>query len=164
MASTLTALISTSPETLRREVRPQVRVVDLPQGLALIPLTHDVRGTLLPQDEPACDDVSYLTPALAALARDWSRMVPVAYVEGETHGGTGTQIAVIWKGGDLLWGPRYTTNNAVDVDDHFVLAPDASQYAINLALRELGVDATGHHDEYAALGLHLKRRTGDWLS
>jgi hypothetical protein len=159
----LSALIANSPDGLRNAAGSIAPVIELPQGFAIVPLTESVREAVLGADEPMADDVSYLTPALRDLAKAWSADAAVAYVESETHGGTGTQVAVIWRNSEVIWGPRYTANNTADVDDVFTLANDASDYAINAALRELGVDATGHIDEYAALGLDMKRNTEDWL-
>jgi hypothetical protein len=153
MASTLSALVTSAPESFRSQFEPDLPVVALPQGLVLMPLTgHE------------SDGVSYLTPAAAAVAAQCSERAAVAYIEGETHGGTGTQIAVVWRSGAISWGPRYTSNNEADADDLFVYVSDRQDYAINAALRELGVQRGDAVDEYAALGLDTKRKSEDWLA
>ena len=163
MGSTLSALVVDSAGGLRSVAGTRAPVVDLPQGFALLPLTKCVRVDL-DVDEPMADNVSYLTPALAELAKRWSAETTIAYIESETHGGTGTQVAAIWRGAEVVWGPRYTANNAADADETFILVTDPSEYAVNAALRELGVERRDAFDEYAALGLDAKRSTDDWLT
>jgi hypothetical protein len=101
---------------------------------------------------------------LEAVARGLSYQIRVAYIEGETFGGQGTQSAAVWDRGELHLGPLFTCDVEADVEDGFIWTPDPRESAVNVALRELGVDRGTAVDEYAALGLHLKRRTEDWLS
>jgi hypothetical protein len=101
---------------------------------------------------------------LEAVLRNLSHQVRIAYVEGETFGGEGTQSAAVWDQGELLLGPLFTCDVEDDVEDGFVWTSDSRQSAINVALRALGVDRGAAADEYAALGLHLKRKTEDWLT
>jgi hypothetical protein len=98
------------------------------------------------------------------VTRAMSHQARVAYIEGETFGGQGTQSAAVWDQGELLLGPLFTCDVEDDVEDGFVWTSDPRQSAINLALRELGVDRGTAVDEFAALGLHLKRKTEDWLA
>src|SRR3954451_15564533 len=120
MASTLSALVA-SAESIRTQLESGTPIIGLPQEFALVPLT----------ERESDDGVTYLTPAVAARAAQWSETAPVAYIEGETDGGAGTQIAVVWRSGAISWGPRYTCNNEADVDDLFVYMSDPADYATN---------------------------------
>lgn len=43
-------------------------------------------------------------------------------------------------------------------------AADRHDMAIDAGLRALGIQATGHADEFAAIGLGRHRWTGDWVT
>lgn len=140
--------------------RIQSRVVRLTQGIELVPVPE----AATPEDwQDAYEEFSYLAPDLSAAARLASTAGPIAYLEGETFAGEGIQRAVLWRRGQLAWGPRHTCDVEADAGGELVWAPDHRDAAINAALRELGVERGDAFDEYAALGLHLKRTTEDWL-
>ena len=69
----------------------------------------------------------------------------IAYIEAEIFGGIGAQAHVIFDRGAAL-GPAVV-----------------SQFAINEALRALGVKASGVFDEFEAVGLGQHRHTDEWL-
>jgi hypothetical protein len=124
----------------------------------MVPLTPSVLRSLLPDDQDRPDTISRVAAA-------WSTVTPIAHIDGESHGGTGTQAAAVWSAGRLVWGPRRTADNDADAaagDGELVTHPADS--AINGALRELGVDRGTAVDEFAAVGLDRHRHTGDWLA
>lgn len=81
---------------------------------------------------------------------------PVAYLEAETFGGTGTQAMVLWRDGEVWLGPVTTRATAA--------RESAEDGAVNQALRHLGVGRPGAIDEFDALGLGRHRHTEDWLT
>jgi hypothetical protein len=85
---------------------------------------------------------------------EWSRKGPVARVEAEIFGGTGTQWAAVWDAGELVLGP-------LALDEGELFPPGGSPIA--QALRRIGVQRTTG-DEFEAVGLGRHRFTGDWLS
>jgi len=132
-------------------------VVGLGQGLCLVPMTESLfdevaRGHAIDSRFALC---GRFPPGFDSLLAGWSRRGPVAYVEADFWGGTGTQFAAVWDAGDLVLGP------IVDGLD----APPAAvrRSAISQALRRLGADAHGYIDEFAAVGLGRNRHVEDWL-
>lgn len=113
---------------------PGAVVVPLRDGLAMVPLTKDVLD-------------------LAGELPTWSARSPVAHVEAEFFGGSGTQRAVLWAGGQITLGPL-----TVDEDEPF--PPEGSP--ISQVLAALGVRKGDHFDEFDAAGLGRHRWTDDW--
>ena len=109
------------------------RVVPLAQDLVLLPLS-------------AVPDSEQLV--------EWSRRGPVAFVDAEFFGGTGSQRAQVWEQGRSVLGPLVR-----EEDDP---APDVSP--ISRALRRLGVVKGEHRDEFDAVGLGRHRDTEDWVT
>ena len=123
------------------------RVVDLPQGFALIPLTRALREDI---DELVGDDrkqefpsFESLSDAVAEIVRDASSLGPLAVVEAEFFGGVGEQRSVVWEGRQVVLGPL----------DH--------PRSVNAALKQLGVQAPDWCDEFDALHLVKYRSTED---
>jgi hypothetical protein len=86
-----------------------------------------------------------LPGSIEALGEAVAKEGPVAYVEAEFFGGTGTQACVTWEKGGKA--------SAALIDSS----------AINTALRFLGVEVGDSYDEFDALRLGLFRRTEEWL-
>jgi hypothetical protein len=127
---------------------PSAKVVALRQGLSLLPLTDalfDEIQTAAPNAGESLPRFEKLSTAVESWVRGLSSRGLAAYVEAEYFGGAGGQSAVAWRQGDVI------------------LEPVHSQDAINCALRLLGVDAGGEHDEFDAVGLGLRRSTDDWM-
>ncbi|WP_203924102.1 hypothetical protein [Rugosimonospora africana] len=85
---------------------------------------------------------------------DWSSAGPIGYVEADYFGGVGSQRAVLWLHGQLLLGP-------LSLEEGRRFPPDGSP--ISQILTRMGIDRTGHHDEFDAAGLSAQRQTRDWL-
>jgi hypothetical protein len=84
----------------------------------------------------------------------WSTAGPIGYVEADYFGGVGTQRAALWADGRLTLGPL-----SVEVRQDW----PAEGSPISQVLARLGVDRTGHYDEFDAAGLAEHRHTEDWL-
>jgi hypothetical protein len=143
MSYFLQALIGSGPALTSGAARfKSASVVPLAQGLALIPLTERLYEDI--GSENIADGFDKLSDAVREWAQSLSRTAPVAYVEAEFFGGSGSQSAVAWSQGKPVLLPVH----AVD--------------AINRALQALGVQKGAAHDEFAALGLDRHRRTEEW--
>jgi hypothetical protein len=79
---------------------------------------------------------------------------PVAYVEAEFFGGTGTQSAQVWDAGNVVLGPLHLAEGEPS---------PADGSPISQALQRLGAAKGNHVDEFDAVGLGRHRETQDWL-
>ncbi|MFI0405819.1 hypothetical protein [Actinomadura sp. 3N508] len=132
------------------ETIAEARVISVGQGISLLPLT----GALL--DEVVELDGDWKVPAdFGRVLADCSATGPVAYVEAEYFGGTGSQAAQVWDAGEIVLGPLHVAEGE--------RWPEAGS-PISQALRRLGVDKGEHFDEFDAVGLGRHRDTGGWLS
>ena len=118
------------------------RVVPLAQDIAIIPLTDDFHEDIA--DVGEVEGFEKLSPGVEEWVRRVSVVDPVAYVEAEFFGGTGSQSAIAWSGGSRVLGPLHGKD------------------AINQILRFCGVRRDGAHDEFDAVGLGRHRHTDDW--
>ena len=122
-------------------------VVDVGQGLALVP------GPPVDPDEPV-GDVDEVWWGLVARVEDVARAAsvagPVAYVEAEYFGGTGSQAAVVYRHGLVEVGPLSSDG------------PPGRSSPINAVLRHLGVTAPRGQDEFEALALGRHRHVEHW--
>ncbi|RKT17332.1 hypothetical protein BX285_1702 [Streptomyces sp. 1114.5] len=136
------------------------RVVPLGQGLALIPVTSSVLAAL--QGDGSADKpvggagfgrhADGFELRLAA----WSKAGPIACVEAEYSGGSGTQRAAVWVDGRIVLGPLGS--------GEFEPAPPEGT-PISRALRLLGAHpGDGGTDEFAAVGLGRHRSTREWAT
>ena len=138
----------------------QARVVALPQGFALVPLTPALLDDV---DElassgrhlPASPHPS-LTDGAAAVLAEASAAGPLAYVETDLFGGVGEQRALVWERRAVVLGPLAGTL-AWDAAGH--LHPPPGERAVNRALVRLGVWTRGEQDPFDALGLGRFRST-----
>lgn len=128
-------------------------VVPLDQGLWMLPMTSRMFEAFGGEDDP--DKFPNAPAELQRALASSSRRGPVAYVEAEYFGGTGTQSAQVWDGGTVVLGPL------VLADDE---SPPTAGSPISRALRRLGVAQGNHHDEFDAVGLGRYRTTDDWLA
>lgn len=78
----------------------------------------------------------------------------IAYLEADYLGRDGRQTAAVWEAGKTIYGPEILGRN-----EPF---PPRGQSPICGALRQLGVIAAGHRDEFVVAGLSRFRRTIDW--
>ena len=130
-------------------------VVDLGRGLSLVPMTSALFDEVSGNGDPQFAAARLFPPRFEAALVDWSLIEPVAYVEAEYFGGIGSQFAAVWRGGALVLGPL------IHAEDQ--PRPAAGMSPISQALRQLGVSANGHYDEFDAIGLGRHRDVEDWL-
>jgi hypothetical protein len=101
-------------------------VVPLPGGVTMLPVTGELAAAL---DQAAvCDErISSRWPLLrqpvAALARQLSAGRRALYIVAETFGGAGTQEAIGWQDGRLLYGPSGTCDIEADLEPGYHLVP-----------------------------------------
>lgn len=148
MGYTLRALVG-QPASFRSliQVFPQAVLVELAQGLSLLPLPDELLDELMMgRHSDVLPLFSYLTQQLEAQILYLAETHPLGYLEADYFGGEGMQAAVFWQGGQR----------------HFVSGPGYG--ALNKVLRALGVHpATSHDDEFDAVDLGRHRHTEEWL-
>lgn len=135
MSHELNAMIATADllRVVAAEV-PAARVVDLAQGLALIPMTDRLHDALQQPDSGPDLGFKRFPGGNTLRFAAWSKSAPIAYLEAVLPGGP--QRAAVWHDGRL------------------VLTPDGpSPDAADRALRLLGTDRAAHPDESTALAL-----------
>ncbi|MER7667980.1 hypothetical protein ABTY61_05880 [Kitasatospora sp. NPDC096128] len=137
---------------------PTARVVPLAQGLALIPVTPAVLSAL--QGDAAVSRAGggagfgWHSAGFELRLAAWSKAGPIACVEAEYFGGSGTQRAAVWSDGRVVLGPLAI--------GEFEPAP-AEGTPISRALRRLGgYVEPGRADEFDSVGLGAHRSTAGW--
>jgi hypothetical protein len=163
MAGTIQALLLRSSE--RSAALPTVPLAG-GTGLVLLPLTDEIVASLIPasaSDTPV-EGFYELTSGVAEWARLFSRYGEVAYLHSEFFGGSGFHAAIAWRDESVGWGPMFTATADGEAEDHYETMADPRDMAANVLLRRLGVDRSGHFDEFAAAGLDRHRWTDDWAA
>jgi hypothetical protein len=156
----LSAIVST-PQVLE-PISAQyqcARVVPLATAnLALIPATEDLVLDLDGKNILVSPETGFwqLSIGLQRLLVTASARGPIAYLEADYFGREGRQTAAVWHSGMTIYGPRILGRN-----EPF---PARGNSPICGALRQLGVVAIGHRDEFVVAGLGRYRRTGDWCA
>ncbi|MEV7022623.1 hypothetical protein [Kitasatospora sp. NPDC093558] len=136
---------------------PVARVAPLAQGLALIPATPAFLSAFRSGGDEGKSDggagFAWHPEGFELRLAAWSKAGPIACVEADFFGGTGTQRAAVWSDGRLELGPLTSAFEP--------FAPDGSP--ISRALRQLGARAEGERtDEFDAVGLGAHRSTDGW--
>ncbi|MFJ8432811.1 hypothetical protein ACIQ9P_16095 [Kitasatospora sp. NPDC094019] len=88
----------------------------------------------------------------------WSKAAPIACVEADYFGGTGTQRAAVWADGRVDLGP-------ITSGEFEAFPPEGSP--ISRVLRRLGAqvgEGGDARDEFDAVGLGAHRATASWVS
>ena len=96
----------------------------------------------------------HLMPDYYRAAESASKHGSIGYIEVDFWGGTGEQIAIIWQGGNSVFGPILSKHNYQNNEEG----------AVNQLAKLMGVEMRNFHDEFAALGLDKFRLVEDWLS
>ncbi len=156
----LSAIVSTPQvlEPISAQYRC-ARVVPLATAnLALIPVTEDLVLDLDGKTIRVSPETGFrqLSIGLQRLLVTASARGPIAYLEADYFGREGRQTAAVWHSGMTIYGPRILGRN-----EPF---PARGNSPICGALRQLGVVAIGHRDEFVVAGLGRYRRTGDWCA
>ncbi|MFB8170138.1 hypothetical protein [Kitasatospora purpeofusca] len=154
---------------------PAARPRPLAQGLALIPATPEFlaafRGGEGTPSAPGAPSAPAAPRAVGTVPFDWfpdglerrlaawSKAAPIACVEADYFGGTGTQRAAVWADGRLDLGP-------IASGEFEAFPPEGSP--ISRVLRRLGAqvgeDGGDARDEFDAVGLGAHRATASWVS
>jgi hypothetical protein len=156
----LSAIVST-PQVLESisAQRRCARLVPLAiANLALIPVTEDLVLELDGKGIRVSPETGFwqLSIGLQRLLLTASARGPIAYLEADYFGREGRQTAAVWHFGVTIYGPRILGRN-----EPF---PAGGNSPICGALRQLGVVAVGHRDEFVVAGLGRCRRTVDWCA
>jgi hypothetical protein len=122
--------------------------IALAVGLAILPLRdEDLDAILKPPLLGIPRGFSYLAAQLVEKFQAASIGGAVMYFETAYHGGTGTQGAIVFRYGKIVFGPK-----------------SAEFGPINEALALLGVGVLAPaRDEFETVGLDRYRRSDDWL-
>ncbi len=130
--------------------------------LALLPMCADLFTAIDLEGFPLSPETGFerLSPGVAAVLTASSRRGPVAYLEADYLGDLGRQTAAVWLDCQVVYGPRLLSRG-----EPFPTAVDGlGGSPIVEALRYLGVQAVGCHDEFVVLGLGRHRSTDDWCA
>jgi hypothetical protein len=142
----------------------QAHLILLPQGFAMIPNTDELfdEVTNHQHSKMSAEFEIFYKPssALISQAEDLSGKGPIAYIETDYFGGTGTQSAVVWSETRIIYGPCQSETRWVN--EQLVKEP-AAEKVINKALRHLGVKQANAFDEFDAIELGKFRHNEDWL-
>jgi len=124
------------------------QVVDLQQGLALLPLIKKLYDAIPNEEDTDLVNkhFSFLTPKIVRLIVKDSREEPIGYFETEYSGGVGDQGAILGKNGKIIFGPEVGSGS------------------INRMLALMSVESNGIQDEFDAIGLGRFRDTEDWIT
>ena len=105
MSYELCALAGRYPLAARAAREAGTAVAELPLGHGLGPITPQVFDRLGGgTDKPFGDTFWFLSSGVESLARTVSHTGPVAYLEAEIFGGSGTQAIVAWRDGEVWRG------------------------------------------------------------
>jgi len=86
----------------------------------------------------------------AALACDFSASSKIGYLETDYFGGMGTQSAIMWEKGKVVYGPKTHT---IDSTFPSPTKEDLASNPINTLLQNLGAKRSGCIDEFEGVGL-----------
>jgi hypothetical protein len=73
----------------------------------------------------------------------------------------GFQTAILWRDGRVVFGPYQAGNDSSDPDIIYVIG---EKMPINTILREFGVTANEHGDEFIVAGLLKYRYPSEWIA
>lgn len=174
MGHTLEAFIARQ-DPLREAVAGfrYARLIPLRAGLALLPVTDDFHDEVATAyrggTEERLSEFWRLSPSLAVLGHGISQHTPVAYVETDYFGGVGTQAAIAWDRGRIVFGPSKdeewgsADQRPINQALHALGVRLVRGKPINRALRWLGVRTWWPIDAFAAVGLDRFRSNEDWI-
>ena len=132
------------------------KVTPLPQQMAMVlatdALIDDVVELVNVRGESVYPQFVYLVPALESVLKDKSRLGPLAYIETDYFGGSGTQAAILYDREKVVLGPLQ--QETVWTGTEYQSGDDA----INPVLQRMGVHRGRARDEFDALQLGSHRR------
>lgn len=131
------------------------KIVPIEQGLALLPITDEFFDSVTDPGAPEAADFWKLPRGFPERLASWSVAGPIAYVEADFFGGTGSQSAQVWANAATVFGPVHLAEGEP--------TPKGGT-PISQALRHLGVRRGGRVDEFEGAGLDRHRHLEDWLT
>lgn len=126
-------------------------VCPLAQGFALVPITNDLAAELKTASLEIPVSLLEMALGVSDVAQHLSQGAAVAYISTEYFGGDGSQDAIAWRNGDVVFSP--------ESDSYRSVWPNSP---ISQALRSIGVIANVGQDEFDTLGLGNHRETHRW--
>lgn len=141
------------------QIQSTAIIIPLWQGLAMIPVTEALYDLLTTPEERGSFDPRFLflSPKLNHFGQTHSHPGPLAYIETDYFGGVGSQGAIVWSKGKIIFGPAVTGNRCEMQVDQLPAG------AINCALKIFGVKPGNQIDEFEALGLGKYQTMEDWI-
>lgn len=138
--------IVTSLEVTKRlkDQYASAKIIPLYKELIVIPLTDELYDEINMNQGTTKSIYDYLTDTISSYCREISKFGLVAYIEAEYFGGTGSQNAMVWDSGQVIF------------------EETLSESAINRSLEILGVHKVQGKDEFDTVGLGRHRDTEDW--
>jgi hypothetical protein len=130
-------------------------IVPLGQHLWLLPMTDALFDAVTVDGAPELDGFWKAPAGFERLLTACSEAGPVAFVEADYFGGTGTQNAQVWDAGEIVLGPLRLAEGEPS---------PTTGTPISQALRQLGAAKGSYVYEFEAVGLGRHRDTDDWLS
>jgi hypothetical protein len=128
------------------------RVIDLPDGLGMIPLSESLVREVQEKwpDRAGSERIAgvfeFMTPSLERWVQELSWGCAIGYIETEYFGGEGFERSAVFRDGNVVLGPLDGAG------------------AINGTLRSLGVAARSGQEEFDVVGLGRHRSLEEWLS
>jgi hypothetical protein len=134
-----------------------IQVINVTCEFSVVPMSEELYRTI--HDKEATSGMSYYE-GIVGITRDTeefgrlaSRDGILAYVNISYHGGSGSQLAMVWKDESVLFGPIVDRRHA----------PPGRDGAVNRALALMGVAVGDAEDEFSALRLGSRRETDEWF-
>ncbi len=133
-----------------------ISFVELPQNLVLIPVTdflHDELDEHYSSKSGAVFmEFDHLSGPIVSFLEEYSKKIPLAYIETDYFGGAGRQSAALWSDSKLNEGPFQSITFK---KEELTIASDDK--AINRVLKKMGVSNSISKDEFEAVGLERYR-------
>lgn len=138
----------------------------LKQGFALVPLTKDLFDDITElvdnKQETQYVQFNYLNSSINELLKSESHKGALAYLETEYFGGSGVQVAILYKNQQINLGPLKTERVWNQKLMSYETIPQGKN-AINKVLEEMGVSKIGGKDEFDSVELGFYRSNGKIL-
>ncbi|MCI0708858.1 MAG: pentapeptide repeat-containing protein [Chloroflexi bacterium] len=144
-------------DTFKAKSRIHIAVLPLRQGFDLmlnnVNLEHAL-GVTAEGRTQASHDFWHLDKKMADFAERLSNDNAVAYIEAQYFGGNGSQSAIVWQDGMMIF---------AHPDNGVVARVPGRLGPINSALRLLDARTEAGNDEFETVGLGAFRHNDDWL-
>lgn len=156
MGHWIEAIIAKTESTITFEQKyAAAKSIALKQGFSLILLTEELISEICPdkqkQKSLPYEEFTDLNQVVAEVLAHHSSSSMLCYVETRYFGGDGTQSAIVWDKGEIVYGPKRDDNRERD-------SPFAEgEWPIDEALQVLGVKTEDSKDEFDTLELRKYR-------